>query len=1005
MRVFRLTLLSVVLVALGAASADAQETGTITGQVLDRTSNNPLVGAQVFVVGTSRGALANQEGRFLIQDVPAGQREVRATLIGYSPQTIQVTVPPGGTVNQNFQLTESAIELGAVVVTATGTEQTLREIGSSVGVVDVSEVELAPVTSFSDLIQGRTAGAVVTGTSGNTGAGSRIRIRGSNSISLSNAPLLVVDGIRVNSDPQIDPIGGLDQAPSALDDLNPEDIESIEILKGPAASALYGTAAANGVIQVTTKRGQSGSPEFRVWAEGGMLERSAEFPDNVQAVDAAGGVCPLLYQSVGLCTPVETYSFNPLENDETTVFDGGSRTVYGGSVSGGGEEATFYLSAERADEEAVYSSENYLDRINLQANLTGAVRDNLRVRGSVNLIETDAQFPLSDNSLFGALGMGLFADATPAAVEAGGYENPIAFFYDWKTFQNSTRLISSASADYTPFRWLSINGSAGLERINREDQGRVPRENAYGPVYGGTYTNGWIQQRKWNITNLNTNLSASGVFDVSDELVSTTTAGTQYIREDTDATYAYGASLIPGIEESLAGTTSDFSVGELNVLNGTVSGYFQQQFAWRNRVFINGAVRGDQNTAFGTDIGWIWYPSVSGAWALSDEDFFPGESVGFLDELRLRAAYGQAGLRPGATDALLSFSGGVGAFQNMDVPAITINEIGNPELEPERTSEWEVGFDAGLFGGRTGVELTYYNKSSRDALVNRPLPPSPGGSANRFENLGEVTNQGLEVLINTEALRNENLHWNITLSGSWNENELVDLGEDAQGNPIPPIGSGVQRFVEGYPLGGWWDIPIADFADENNDGLIQPGEITYGVEDEEGVLQEDSVAFFGNALPTQEVSLSTDFTIAQLFRVSAMFDYKGGHKQLNYTRAWRCTYELNCAAAFDENTSLETQAAIAALNQQGTYAGFIEDADFVKFRELAFTFFVPANWTDAVYANNVRLTLAGRNLHTWTDYTGLDPELSYAGANNFTSGEFATLPPNRLYTIRLDLAF
>jgi TonB-linked SusC/RagA family outer membrane protein len=978
----------VALLALAGAAPAAAQQGTIMGQVLDRTSNEPLSGAQVFVVGTSRGALANQDGRYLIQGVPAGQQEVRATLIGYSTQTLQVVVPEGGTVTQNFELAESAIELGAVVVSATGKEQTLREIGSSVGVVNVDDVELAPVTSFSDLIAGRTAGAVVMGTSGTTGSGSRIRIRGSNSISLSNAPLLVIDGVRVESDPSTLSFGVGGQQPSALDDLNPENIESIEILKGPAASALYGTAAANGVIQVTTKKGQAGAPQFRVWAEGGLLERAADFPDNVEAVDDAGDICPLVYQSIGLCTPVQTYRANPLENSETTVFDGGSRTVYGASVSGGSDDATFYLSGERSDEESVYDSDNFLERVNLQANMTGAIGDNMRVRGTVGIVDTDAQFPLSDNALFGAVGMGVYGNATPESVEAtGGYENPIEFHYDWQTFQTSTRVTSSAAIDYTPLKWLSINGSAGLEQINRQDEGRIPRVSSYG-VFGGIYSDGWIQVQKFDITNINSNLSGSAVFDLSDALVSTTTVGTQYIREDSDATYAFGATLIPGIETSLAGATTDFSTGEGNVLN---------------RVYLNAAVRGDQNTAFGTDIGWIWYPSVSGSWVISEENFFPTSD--FLNEFRLRAAYGQAGLRPGATDALLSFSGGVGAFQNLDVPAITINEVGNQDLVPERSSEWEVGFEAGLLGGRAGLEATYYNKTSRDALVERPLAPSAGGSEDRWENLGEVGNSGFELLLSGEAVRSDNFNWNFTLSSSFNDNELVDLGEDAEGNPIPPIGSGSQRFVEGYALGGWWAIPIADFEDANNDGLIDPDEITVGVEDAEGVLVDDSVAFMGEALPTRELSLNTDMTFWNLFRVSALLDYKGGHKMLNYTRAWRCSDELNCEETYDPDTSLETQAAIVGRIVHGTYAGFFEDADFVKLRELALTFFVPDSWASAVRADNLRLTFAGRNLVTWSDYSGLDPEVSWQGAANFTSGDFATLPPNKVFTIRFDANF
>jgi TonB-linked SusC/RagA family outer membrane protein len=1002
-------LAAALLASIGSTPVAAQQ-GTIMGQVVDRSTSQPLVGAQVYVVGTTVGALANRDGRYVIQGVPAGEHQVRATLIGYSSQSHAVTVSSGQTTQQDFQLGQSAIELGAVVVSASGQQQTLREIGSSVGVVQVDEVDLAPVATFSDLLQGRAAGAVVTQSSGNTGAGSRIRIRGSNSISLSNDPLLVIDGVRVDNSSRAFGLD-LDQVPSALDDLNPEDIESIEILKGPAASALYGTAAANGVIQVTTRRGRSGQPEFRAWTEMAALRTSVDFPDNVQRLadtddptDPDFGPCPLHFQVLGWCTPgAEVFRANPLETDSTTIFDGGSRTVYGGSVSGGSDNATFYLSAEKTNEEAVYNSENELDRVNLQANVTGALGEDVRVHATVGYTETDLQLPLSDNALFGAVPMALFGDADPGSVAStGGYENPIQFHYDWKSYQDKSRLITSAGADYAPFPWLKLNGSAGLERIARQDRQRIPRLSSY-EVFGGVYSRGWIQNSDYNIYNVNSNASASAVFDVTPELISTTTLGSQYIRQNSQFVYAFGASLAPGLEESLAGATTDFATSEANAVNATLSAYAQQQLAWRDRVFLNGAIRGDQNTAFGTDIGWIWYPSVSGSWVVSEEDFFPESDL--LSELRIRGAVGQAGLRPGATSALLQFNSNIASFQNLDVPALTLNELGNLALEPERSTEWELGFEAGFLEGRFGLESTYYHKTSRDALVQRPLPYSPGGPTFQWDNLGEVRNSGFELLLTGEPVRSENVAWNFSLSGSINDNELVELGQDAFGNPIPPIGSGTQRFVEGYPLGGWWAYPIRSFEDADGDGLINFDEVEVGVLDADGQLVADSVAFMGDALPTRELSFGTDVTLFRTVRLSGLLDYKGGHEKLNFTRAWRCTYELNCEASFDPDTPLEDQAAVMALFAHNTYAGFIEDASFLKLRELALTFMLPTEWARAFQSTGLQLTLAGRNLATWTDYRGLDPEVAFTSAANFTSGDFATLPPNRMFTLRVDASF
>ncbi len=981
------------LLALVGASPIAAQTGTILGRVVDQTSNAPLPGAQISVAGTTLGALANQNGEYIIRQVPPGQQEIRATLIGYSTQTQTVTVTAGGTTTQNFQMSQSAIELGAVVVSATGRKQTLREIGSSVGVVDVSKVDLAPVTSFDQLIQGRTAGATVLQSSGVTGSGSRIRIRGSNSMSLSNAPLLVVDGVRVDNNPSENPIGGLDQAPSALNDLNPNNIQSIEILKGPAASALYGTAAANGVIQVTTKQGSAGAPSVHVWTEQAALRVGAKFPTNVAGLDANGDLCPLLsqvtYTAGGqpLCTGVVEYkTFNPLENDSTTVFDGGSRQVYGASISGGAENTTFFVSAERSKEESVYNSENYMHKWNLQANLSGNVGDDFRIRGSVGYVDYNAQFPLSDNSLFGATGLGLYGPGT------GGYLYPIDFFYDWKTYQDQSRFIGSSSIDWTPLNWLSFNGSAGLDRISREDRGRIPRTSAY-QVYGGVYSHGWIQTDTWAIYNINTNLSGSAVYNLTPSLMSTTTAGTQYIRENSHDVYAFGAGLTPGVETSLAGATSDFEAGEGNLRNATLSAYAQEQLAWRDRLFLNAALRGDKNTAFGTDIGWIWYPSFSGSWVVSEEKFFP--QIDALSDLRLRAAYGQAGLRPGATDALLSFVPQVTAFNQADVPGITINEIGNPDLKPERTSEWELGFESGWFGGRLGLEANWYYKKSTDALVNRPLPPSPGGSTSRWENLGSVRNTGLELTLNGDAVRTDNFMWGFNATASWLSNQLLNLGTDAEGNPLPPIefAASRQRHQEGYPLGSYWQRPILSYSDENGDGILAPDEMVVG----------DTAVYLGSSFPTREASLSTDMTFWKLFRVSGMLDYKGGYKLFNQTEDVRCRSYANCQAAY--TGSLADQAKVVGYAAYGTWAGYIEDADFVKLREVSLTFMVPSGWTRTFKASDLRLTLAGRNLATWTSYPGLDPEVNSYGQANFSSRDISPLPPNRVFTLRVDANF
>ncbi|HEX2188704.1 MAG TPA: SusC/RagA family TonB-linked outer membrane protein, partial [Longimicrobiaceae bacterium] len=844
----RMICLGVVLAwsILAPHGAGAQQRGAIAGRVATQAGGQPLAGATVTVGGTALRAVTDQAGAYRIANVPAGTHDVTATILGYAPRSQRVTVAAGETADAAFALEASALEIGGLVVTASGREQRRRELGNAVGSIDVSEVNLAPVSDFSQLVQGRVAGTTVLQSSGTTGGGSRIRIRGSNSISLNNSPLLIVDGVRVDDAATGENVLGFGvggQEPSALNDINPEDIENVEILKGPAAAALYGTAAANGVIQITTKRGRAGSPQFRFWTEYGTLEQPTRFPDNVTArgtlVPGSGvtnvapgtlGRCDNIRRAIGStpgpseigCSAVtETFRYNPLENPATAPFQDGNRRSVGGSVSGGGQEATFYVSGEYEDETGVLP-QNDLRRVRVQASLTGNVGSSLTVGAKAGFVESDLQLPQSDNALFGILPMGLQGSPLPANVETnGGFANDPAFFYDWKTFQDLSRFTGSVRADWRPLAWLSANANAGLDRAARLEVNRLPRENAYG-VFGPPFDAGFIQNYDYDIYNASANGSATAVFPVGDDLVSTTSLGSQYLRETLRRLYAFGAGLTPGIETSLGGATSDFSAFEQNALNATVSAYAQQQLAWRDRLFLNLAARGDQNTAFGADIGWIWYPSASVSWVLSEEPFFP--QAAWMSNLRLRAAYGQSGLRPGPDDALQSFAPTVATFQSTDLPGFIVNQVGNPDLKPERSTEWEMGVEAGFLDERIGFQATYFDKTSRDALVARPLPPSLGASQQRFENLGRVDNRGLELVLNAQPLRRESLQWGLTLTGSWIRNELVDLGSDAQGNPIPPIIFGLnvdtQRHAEGYPLGAWFQRPVVSFADANGDGLL-----------------------------------------------------------------------------------------------------------------------------------------------------------------------------------------
>src|SRR5690348_782895 len=327
---------------IATTSAVVAQQGTVSGTVVDQANQRPVVGAQVYVAGSTRRVFTDQKGAFVLDKVPAGEVEVRVRMIGYATAAKKVTVAAAQTTTADIALTASAISLDEVVVTATGA-QTNREQGNAVATIDAAKVVMeAPVTNAADLLNSRTPGLLVQPGGGTSGTGARIRIRGANSVSLSNEPVIIVDGIRVENGAISNSVGVGGQSPSRINDLNPDDIESIEVVKGPSAAVLYGTDAANGVIVYRTKRGRPGKTKWEAFAEGGTLNDVSDWPANYKSVRApvdSGKQCLLSSIAAGTCTQAQLQTFNPLVTN--SPFRSGTRQAYGLAASGGAEQTTF----------------------------------------------------------------------------------------------------------------------------------------------------------------------------------------------------------------------------------------------------------------------------------------------------------------------------------------------------------------------------------------------------------------------------------------------------------------------------------------------------------------------------------------------------------------------------------------------------------------------------------------------------------------------------------------
>ena len=1002
------TLIAGLLPCWAGAQQAEPATGTVTGRVTEVNSQRPLSDVQVRVVGTQRGAITNDQGDYRITGLTAGTVQVRAQRIGYSPVTQSVTLTAGAPASSNFVLSPTAIQIDEVVVTATGESQRKRESGNTIATVTPSAERLATTTNIAEVLQASAPGVYVNSPGGTQGSANRIRIRGASSLSLSNEPLLIVDGVRASSQ-----IGGVagdgtigvgGQTSSRLNDINPDDIEAIEIIKGPAAAALYGTAGANGVIQIRTKRGRSGKAKWTVTGESGQQRDVQDYPSNYTQVGtvpsgARTTGCTLDAQSRKVCTanPDSLVSFNPLK--AVNPFITGKTASVGLSVSGGGDQSSYFVSADVDDDHGIVEP-NTFRRWSTRLNVTSQFRENISAQLSTSYIGSRLAFPQNDNNTLGILGGGLLGSAFDDPVGRGFITGQtVQELYAIDVRENVERFVGSAPIVWQVNKWLTTNATAGVDFFDRRNRQTIPP----GKVFNSqSNLDGQRNANNADIWNYTANGSATANFDLTPTLRSTTTGGVQYTREYIEGVRAQGSKLLGGTG-SLQGAAARFVVGETNTDNRTYGGLISEQLAWRDRLFFTAALRTDRNSAFGQDFGWVSYPAASLSYVISDEDFFP--KINALSSLRLRTAYGESGKQPNFRDAITFFNTQTVTLAGADQPGITVGGTGNLNLKPEVSREIEGGFEAAFFGSRAGLEVTYYEKTSTDLLIARPLPPSLGLTQTQFDNLGESQNKGWEVMLRSQILELRNAKLEVTATYAGNKTKLTDIGSLPSGEKISPIVFGPQRHVEGYPLAGYWDESIK-FTDKNADGIISrvncPGQAQVAGAPE-CEMEIGALSYLGQPLPTREISVAPRLQLFNWLQLSALVDHKGGFKVFNNTERFRCNFG-NCPAAYLATASLEDQAA--NLGQlMNTDAGYIEDGTFTKLREVAATFTVPQSWAARARAESMTFTLAGRNLATWTNYKGFDPEVNSTPNANFGTSDFLTQPPLRIFSARVSLAF
>jgi TonB-linked SusC/RagA family outer membrane protein len=939
---FRLITVVFALVALLVSRPAQAQEGVITGVVFNQATGEPMAGVQIVVVGTELGSSTANNGSFRISGVSGEEVTLRVMMLGYRTETQTVRVGE----NVRIALSSAPIALDQLVVTGTAGGTQARAIGNTVGRVRAEEiVQVAPPLDLQSLLSPQVAGLRFMRASGEVGTGGVTRIRGAGSLSLASEPLVFVDGVRVNNARADGGAAFRDGGmPSRINDFNPDEVESIEVIKGPAAATLYGTEASNGVIQIITKRGRSGEARFDLNVNQGVnfLRDPVHLFQPTYMLDPATG---------------DLIEFNPLSNDLAqglgSPFSTGHIQGYGLSVRGGAEKFLYYISGEFDRQEGIVSY-NWQNKTSTRANFTYLASDRFQIDSRLGFVRSKTRSANVEQPITSSI---IWSDPSTRNTDRRGYRFVVPeAAEDLEGYQAVDRVTAGIELRHTPLEWLTQRVTLGTDIGNIRSTAYWPRDSAgvAGPYASNSLGRKDLSHDRSTFLTLDYSATATANFNA---LQFATSVGSQYYTKSVESSSSRGLVFPVRGVETISATANRFA-DESFLENKTFGLYVQEQIGWKNRVFVTGAIRGDDNSAFGKNYDFVVYPKLSATWVVSEEPFW---DVGFFNSLKLRTAWGKAGQQPDVIAAVRLYSPSIG---RQSQPIVEPSNVGNPDLEPEVSRELEAGFDATLLADRASLEFTYYNKTTEGAIVARPALPSSGFPGQQFINVAEVNNKGIELALNAELLNRPNLSWNLGVSMSTNDNKVVDLGGV---NP----GGGDQRNVEGWPLSNTFmkRVVSAEFdADGDVINILCEGPDP-NLPQEIGMIvgggppvpcDEAGTADFGQPLPTYEGSVSTTLTLFKNLSLFGLVDFVGGHTRRDGDIAAAHLFFYNSRAMVTRSDPiLLAYNEIAGLWQAGMIKG-----DFAKLRNLSATYIFPTAWASRIGSSRTSLTLSAENVAT-----------------------------------------
>ncbi|NJD19975.1 MAG: TonB-dependent receptor [Gemmatimonadetes bacterium] len=949
--------------ALWATPGTAQQaTGTITGEILAR-SGAPLSEVQVFIVGTQMGGLTASNGRYTIRNVPAGTHQVRAMRIGYETITQSVTVVAGQSAAANFALEEQALGLDEIVVTGTAGAARRREVGNSIVQIQAATSAPPPV-NVDQMLQAQSPGLLVSAGNGSSGGGAQIRLRGAVSVAQTNQPIVYVDGVRIRSDPydrNISPTEGAGRGgnvpASPLADINPSDIERIEVIKGSAASTLYGTDAAAGVIQIFTKRGTQGQQRWNLQIDQGF-NRLMPFAPDVD-VRPPGDPKPEGAKYSYKYLNMQPY-LRQIDVPGLGSFQGAHRQKYSISTTGGGQLLQYFISGNLEDNLGVMPKD-FEKKNGVRGNFTFSPINALSVQLNSSYNRTDiSNTPAGNNA------QGLTLNAFRRERNYFGLGDPDSIRLIIVDPQESTtrvdRFVLGGTASYDPGGAFNTKVTVGYDQALQDNRQLRPygfRQQPTGKLYTSSV----------NYTTLTADVVASYRLGIGEGRSVMLSGGGQSVTTDERIIEAEGIDFAgPGIPDVDAGANR--LSWERRVREVTAGFFGQALFNLSDRYFITLGMRMDGNSAFGKSLGLQAYPKASVSYVISDESFW-NESFG---SLKLRAAYGESGRAPGTFDAVRTWT----AFGYGGRPSFRPSNLGNPTLGPERTGETELGFDWAGFDNRLTADFTWYYRKTTDALFAVQHAGSEGFATSQQENVGEMENGGIELNLRGTVYDGDT--WGLDLGATvyTNKSKVLSLGG------APPFSTGGNNSLwiqEGYPTTLFRGVTITN-PDSKSDPLYTCNSTQGQAAAAAGNSCVNLDQNIGPQAPTHVFGGNFTIRMPKGIELTGRGEYQGGHyiydgptnEGVNRNIRWP-----TCAAYYEFTDNGKGADAPAWMRydcdsrfyRRGT---MVYKADFFKMRDL--TLRVPLG-TLVPRSQNATFTLAAQNYYRWRnkDFPIFDPEM------------------------------